>query len=827
MNMKLNSKITALLSVLAVASLLNAAPKIESENWIWSDTPAQSFNADWTIPADNVGAGKGWEPEGYPVGNGRIGAMILGNAARERIALNEISLWTGGENAGGNCSGYGYGPTAGRNAFGSYQPFGDLLIESPGLDAPKDFVRALSLAEGIAYTSFKQNGVEYTREVFASTPQNVIAVVYRASKKGKINVNIALSPNHTAKLSAHGNTITMAGTLANDMEFAANLTVIADGGSVSASGGSTEIPVSYVDKGDNLRASFDTAKLPKISVKNADSLVILVAMNTDYLMSERKNWKGADPVKTTAGTIAAAQKVSAEMLRKKHVAAHGKLFNRCKIDLGTTDKKTAALPTAQRIKNYPKTKNDPDLEENLFQFGRYLLMSSSKNSLPANLQGLWNHKVHAPWASDYHNNINIQEAYWPAEVTNLSECHKPLLNYITETAAASRVMTKKEFGENHRGWTTRISQNPWGWGGWTMWNVPINAWYALHMWEHYQFTHDKKFLKEQAYPMMKEACHFWEDHLKELGKDGKGFYSADAKTDIEQLKGMPAGTLVAPKGWSHEWGPVEDGVAHDQQLVRDLFRNTIAAAKVLGVDAAWTKKLQDKLERVAPDKISPNGYLQEWLIDRPNMVSGHRHTSHLFAVFPGSEISVSQTPDLAEAAKQSLELRGTTGDSRRSWSWPWRTALWARFKEGDKAHQMIEGLFEFNTLPNMLTTHPPFQMDGNFSYPAGVAEMLLQSHAGQIELLPAPCKAWPAGKVRGMKARGNITVSFDWKNGRVTKYSLYSPTPQKVKLVINGREKEVTTKPFPSAKKKAATTKTTTKAKKATATKSAQKKKQK
>ncbi len=804
----MNKTIPALVATFALSAFVGAAPKIESENWIWSDVPAQSFDANWSIPEDNGGAKKGWEFEGYPVGNGRIGAMVLGNALRERIALNENSLWSGGENAGGNCSGYSYGPLAGRDAFGSYQPFGDLLIESPGLDSPKEFVRALSLADGIAITSFKKDGVEYVREVFASKPQNVIAVVYRTAKKekGKITANFALSPNHTARISAQGNRLTMAGTLANGMKFAANVLVLADGGSVSARGGNTEIPVKYVGGGDNLRASVDGAKLPKISVKDANRVVVLIAMNTDYVMSEKKKWKGGDPVKAAAGTIAEAEKLvsdaNAGTLRKNHVAAHRELFDRCSIDLGTTDKKTAALPTATRIKNYADTKNDPDLEENLFQFGRYLLMSSSRNSLPANLQGLWNHKVHAPWASDYHNNINIQEAYWPAEVTNLSECHLPLLNFITESAPASRAMTKKQFGESHRGWTTRISQNPWGWGGWTMWNVPINAWYALHMWEHFQFTQDKKFLKEQAYPMMKEACQFWEDHLKELGKDGKGFASGDKNADRNQLKGMAAGTLVAPNGWSHEWGPTEDGVAHDQQLVRDLFNNTIEAAKILGVDAAWTKKLQDKRDRLAPDKIAPGGYLQEWIIDRPNMVSGHRHTSHLFAVFPGSEISVAKTPALAAAAKKSLELRGTAGDSRRSWSWPWRTALWARFKEGDKAHEMIEGLFTHNTLPNLLTTHPPFQMDGNFAYPAGVAEMLLQSHAGQIELLPAPCKAWPDGSVRGMKARGNITVNFDWKNGKVIKHELFSPTEQTVTVVINGKKKTEKTKPFPEKKRK-------------------------
>lgn len=801
MHMKKN--IFAAFATLAVATLLNAAPDIKSENWIWSDVPAQSFNDDWSIPADNVGAGKGWEPEGYPVGNGRIGAMILGNAVRERIALNENSLWTGGENAGGNCSGYGYGPTAGRNEFGSYQPFGDLLIKSEGTDGAKDFVRALSLEEAIAYTSFKKDGVEYSREVFADAKNEVIAVVYQASKKGKLTAEFALSPNHSAKISAKANALTMTGTLKNNMKFAAKVLVLADGGSVSANGGSANIDVSYKNGGDNMQASVNGAQLPKISVKAADKIVVLVAMRTDYVMSEKKKWKGGDPAKAVADDIAQAEKAAGDFaaFRKSHVAAHKKLFNRCAIDLGDTDKKTGALPTAKRLEKYKQTKNDPDLEENLFQFGRYLLISSSRDTLPANLQGLWNHKVHAPWASDYHNNINIQEAYWCAEVTNLSECHMPLLNYITETAPAAREMTKRQFGQNTRGWTQRISQNPWGAGGWTMWNMPINAWYALHMWEHFQFTQDKDFLKKQAFPMMKEACNFWEDHLKELGKGGKGFYSAE-KVNLDQLKDLPAGTLVSPKGWSHEWGPVEDGIAHDQQLVRDLFNNTIEAAKILGADPAWTKKLAEKRDRLAKDRIAPGGYLQEWLIDRPNMVSGHRHTSHLFAVFPGSEISVAKTPELAKAAKKSLELRGTGGDSRRSWSWPWRTALWARVNEGEKAHEMIEGLLQYNTLPNMLTTHPPFQMDGNFSYPAGVAEMLLQSHAGRIDLLPAPCKAWKNGKVRGMKARGNITVNFEWKNGRVTKYELLSPKAQTVTVFVNGNAKTEKTKPLPSKKSK-------------------------
>lgn len=795
------------------------------ENKIWSDVPAQSFNADWSIPADSAENARGWEYEGFPVGNGRIGAMVLGNPVRERLALNEISLWSGGENAGGNGSGYEYGPLAGRDKFGSFQPFADLLIadknfenadensgksgnESGGNDvsAVKNFVRSLSLSEAIARTSFERGGTRFSGEVFAAENPSVIAVVRRASKRGKISTTLALSPKHTCKIVPRGgNTLALSGTLANGMRFAAQVTVVAKGGKIRTLGGNGgKIRVSYVGEENEMRAVCDGAALPKIEVVGADEMLVLVALHTDYALNFRKNWKSAaDPAKTAAGTIAAALKAAADVpaFRKAHVAAHRKLFARCKIDLGETDAATAALPTAQRLARYRETHADPDLEETLFQFGRYLLISSSRNSLPANLQGLWNDKVHAPWASDYHNNINVQEAYWAAETTNLSECHLPLLNFIAEIAPVARAAAKREFGEKTRGWTARISQNPWGAGGWEMWNVPVNAWYALHFWEHFQFMQDREFLLKKAFPLMLEACDFWETRLKALGADGDRFATSDAGCDISQLAGMPAGTLVAPAGWSHEWGPIEDGIAFDQQLVRELFSDTLAAAKILGKNSARTKKIAAMLARLAPDKIAPGGYLQEWLIDRPEMVSGQRHTSHLFAVFPGSGISVAKTPELAAAAQKSLELRGSDGDSRRSWTWPWRTALWARLKNGEKAHENIVGLLSFNTLPNLLTTHPPFQADGNFAFPAGVAEMLVQSHAGEIELLPAPCTAWPSGSVRGLKARGNVTVNFTWKNGKVTHWELLSPLPQKVALVVNGTRKIVTPKAPQTAQK--------------------------
>ncbi len=400
-------------------------------------------------------------------------------------------------------------------------------------------------------------------------------------------------------------------------------------------------------------------------------------------------------------------------------------------------------------------------------------------------------------------------AYWGAEPANLPECHEALIDYVEAQGPGCRdaVLKDKHFkmpnGQHVRGWTVRTSQNIWGGNGW-QWNIPGNAWYALHAWEHYAFTGNKKYLANQAYPLMKEICHFWEDHLKELGKDGEGFLSngkpvtGDALND---LKGIKAGSLVAPNGWSPEHGPREDGVAHDQQLIAELFDNTVKAARILGKDKEWASQLAVKRKRLVGDKIGKEGNLQEWMIDRIAKTD-HRHTSHLFGVFPANLISMEKTPDLAKAARKSLEWRGTSGDSRRSWTWPWRTALWARLGDSNKAHDMFSGLLTHNILPNMLTTHPPMQMDGNFGIVGGVCEMLLQSHAGIIDIMPQPIDAWPNGSVKGLKARGNVTVSFSWKNGKVENVKLTSPTAKEVNVRVNGEVKTMKTTPLKKAKKK-------------------------
>jgi alpha-L-fucosidase 2 len=372
--------------------------------------------------------------------------------------------------------------------------------------------------------------------------------------------------------------------------------------------------------------------------------------------------------------------------------------------------------------------------------------------------------------------------YWGAESTHLSECQLPLIDFIVAAQEPCRIATRKAFGEKTRGWTARTSQNIFGGNGWE-WNIPASAWYAQHVFEHWAFTQDRDYLSKVGYPLIKEVCQYWEDHLKRL----------------------PDGTLVAPNGWSPEHGPREDGVMHDQQLIWDLFQNYLDVARALDIDADYQAKIADMQAHLAANKIGKWGQLQEWQTDRDEPNDTHRHTSHLFAVYPGRQINLTLTPDLARAAIVSLKARSndregkpfvvdtTIGDSRRSWTWPWRCAMWARLGEGDRAGVMVRGLLTHNTVENLFCNHPPFQMDGNFGITGAIAEMLLQSHAGEIAIIPAIPADWAvSGSFKGLKARGNFTVDATWKNGKVTDFAIRSPTPRPVKVRVNGEVKIVT-----------------------------------
>ncbi len=808
--MKIHSQLTAVFCCTLPLYVQAAEDTKPSQDYLWYKQPAivKPANLPWTAgdsDSNNL-PGKAnndpWESQSLPIGNGRIGGTIFGGDKRERVNLNEVSLWSGGPNLPGNGNGYAYGPTTGKDGFGSYQPFGNLYIDFELEGQTENYYRSLDLRDAIARVSFTNNGDQHERECFVSEPDNVLVYMARTDAKDGLNAKIALTPNHSVSYSKGKNGITMSGTLANGEKFEGQIVIKAKGGKVAVKGKSGAVPITEYavprPQKESMVAVYNAANMPYIEVSGSEAIIVYVSLATDYKMDFKSSWKGNSPSSTNKKILAEATEKNYSELRKSHVAHYQKLFDRLSLSLGKTPEHTASMATDERIAAYSRNNgNDPELEATIYQYGRYVLISGSRpGNLPVNLQGIWNDKVHAAWACDYHNNINLQMCYWGAEVGNLSECHMPFINFMQAMEEPLTNMTSKHFGPSVKGWTTRISQNPWGGGGWVKWNPPVNAWYALHVWDHYTFTHDKAYLKNVGYPILKKICAFWETYLKEVGAGGEGLMSNGKKLDVSkypELKRIKAGSLVSPNSWSHEWGPDEDGVMHDQQLIWELFDNTAKAARELGVDASWAKNLISLRNRLVTNRVADGGYLQEWIIDRPNMVSGHRHTSHLIGVFPGTSISMTKTPELAKAAMKSLELRGCGGDNRRSWTWPWRTALWARFGNTAQAYEMVQSYIRYNVLDNLFGNHPPMQMDGTYGMTGGMSEMLVQSHAGQIELLPTLPDAWSDGYVKGIRARGDITIDMEWKNGKVTKYKLRSGSNKEpVTVVVNGKKTEVT-----------------------------------
>jgi alpha-L-fucosidase 2 len=684
--------------------------------------------------------------QGLPIGNGRVGGMVMGNLAHDHFHFNDITLWTGDE-----------------RIKGGYQAFGDLITDLPGHDKGTNYRRALDIGDATATVTYELNGVAYKREYLASYPAGVLVIRMTADKPGSYTGQVSILDAHGALPQAADTLIVDAGKLDNGLKYEARLAVHAEGGAE--------------------QTVRDSEGKAAIAFSRCDSITLVLGAGTDYLESESKHWRGPDPHDVVVRQVESALHRPYVELRAEHVADYQRLYNRVKIDLGAASKKQAEMPTDERIQAVV-AQDDPDLESLLFQYGRYNLIESSRDSLPANLQGLWNDSNNQAWQSDYHANINLEMNYWGAEPANLSEMAVPLIHFIDaervvwQRATAAEPQFKMPGGDV-RGWAIRTENNIYGQTNWK-WDRTANAWYCQHLWDHYSFGGDKTYLKQTAYPIMKEVVEFWEDHLKSL----------------------PDGRLVVPNGWSPEHGPVQDGVSYNQEIVWDLFDNFVHAGDVLGVDKSYRDKVASMRDKLVVPGIGRWGQLEEWMIspddghtelDTPN--DHHRHTSHLFGVYPGHQFSPSLTPKLAAAAKVSLAARGDTGDSRRQWVWAWRTALWARLGDGEMAHQMIVNLFHYNQLPNMIGVHPPQQWDSVFGITGTMSEMFLQSQTGELNLLPALPKAWPDGSISGLRARGGYTVSMVWKKGHLTSLEVTSTWGTGGHIRYQGRELDLHLKP--------------------------------